>query len=438
MVVFMLFCYDLILYTADLAVLTRFMDTAYGDSKNKKPGRWIMLLSAALFSCVIIWLSPFGGTYPFLSVLLSFFLLSRYPPNMQKKIFFSCIQCAVSFYLVFLILAILRSFEVNLRHIGINYFIVLGCMHASFWILIYLLTKFCSKGRAHTLPNHLLLTVLSIPCVSFIVLVFFTIRTNNNPQTLFTLEIPLLCAFIFMNIMAAVIYDQFCDTLAKNSEMILLRQQLDLSEQHFTELMEQQDMVKGIRHDMKNHFQTVLLMLKEKAPTNNVEAYIQNLISDISTASRVVSTGNMGIDAILSLKLARIAEKHIPLDSKITIPPGLKLNDQDSVIILGNILDNAIDACGQIAPEKRWIRLELTYVSHTIFIRSSNPIPSAPNSSAGKRVKGDAADNGLHGFGLKNVRSAIKKYDGIMDIDDSDQKFTVKIACPDTNVVSDS
>ena len=204
MVVFMLFCYDLILYTADLAVLTRFMDTAYGDSKNKKPGRWVMLLPAALFSCVIIWLSPFGGTYPFLSVLLSFFLLSRYPPNMQKKIFFSCIQCAVSFYLVFLILAILRSFEVNLRHIGINYFIVLGCMHASFWILIYLLTKFCSKGR-------------------------------------FTLEIPLLCAFVFMNIMAAVIYDQFCDTLAKNSEMILLRQQLDLSEQHFTELMEQQD-----------------------------------------------------------------------------------------------------------------------------------------------------------------------------------------------------
>lgn len=426
MVVFLLFCYDLFLYTADLAMLTRFMDTAYGDFRKKNISRWIMLLTAALLSCLIIWKSPLGGTYPFLSVLLSFLFLPFYPHNTQKKIFFLCIQCAVSLYLVFLVLAVIRSFEVDLKYIGTNYFIVLGCMHASFWVLIHLLKMFCSKGKSHTLPNNLLLTVLSIPCVSLIVLVFFTIRTNNNPQTLFTLEIPLLCTFLFMNIMAAFIYDQFCSTLEKNGEMILLRQQIYLSEQHFAELMEQQEIVKGLRHDMKNHLQTVLLMINEEISSENVKAYIQNLITDTSSASRVISTGNMGIDAILSLKTARITKKHIPLDSQITIPPGINLKDEDSVVILGNILDNAIDACEQATPEKRWIRLELTYVSRTIFIRISNPaLPIVKNSQK------DGTDAGLHGFGLKNVRTAIKKYNGIIDIDQSDEKFTVKIACPD-------
>lgn len=84
--------------------------------------------------------------------------------NVETKIF-------LSGYLVTLVIALLQSFNVNLRYIGINYYITLGGMHLVFLLLILLLGMF-SKEAPISLPNKLLLVVLSIPISSLLVLVF--------------------------------------------------------------------------------------------------------------------------------------------------------------------------------------------------------------------------------------------------------------------------
>ena len=68
MVKFLLICLDLLLYGIDFAVLLRFMDIQYGKSSLKLKTRILLLLSAAAISGVLLWISPFAGTYPFFSV----------------------------------------------------------------------------------------------------------------------------------------------------------------------------------------------------------------------------------------------------------------------------------------------------------------------------------------------------------------------------------
>lgn len=99
---------------------------------------------------------------------------------------------------------------------------------------------------------------------------------------------------------------------------------------------------------MKNYLQSLILMINQISPqtkeTRNIQEYIQNLLPDIHEAAPVVFTGNMGIDAILSLKITQMKELKIAIDS---------------IIILENLLDNAIKACKENPRENRWLRLEM-------------------------------------------------------------------------------
>lgn len=262
-----------------------------------------------------------------------------------------------------------------------------------------------------------------IPVVSFLVLIFFIIRINNNPYILFSLEFPLILAFILINVITAFIYGKFCNLLKKTSEVLLLKQQINLSEQYFQDLTEAQNKLKGIRHDMKNHLQSLLLMSDQISPQTkeirNIQEYLQQLLSGIQEASQIISTGNMGMDAILSLKIAQIREQQIAVNSVVTVPADINFSIEDSIIILGNILDNALKACRENPAEKRWIRLEVRYIPHSLFIRITNPLPI--------HAQCFPYNSGEHGFGLKNIRTAIKKYNGTIEIENNGQTFTVKI-----------
>lgn len=420
MVVFFLFCYDLLLYSLDFIILISFMDNQYGDCKLPRIQKNLLMVFIIICSAILLWVSPFSGTYPFFSIIFSFIFLPFYSGKLQKKILFSTSQLAISGYLIALILALLQSLNINLQYIGWNYYITLGGMHLVFWGLILLLKKF-SKKDSSSLPTKLLIVVLAIPVSSLLVLTFFIIRSNNNPIMLYSLEIPLLFVFIFINILTAFIYSQFCDLLRRGHEVLLLKQQIYISEQHFEDLISAQERLKSIRHDMKNHLQTLLLLAKQTPfPSHDIQEYIQRLLSNVQSASQIISTGNLGIDAILSLKISQIEEMGISLSTKIVLPPNLRITFEDSIIIFGNILDNAIEACEKIPPKQRWIRLEITYVCRSIFIRISNPFPD---------IKKPCAEDiyGEHGFGLKNVQTVIKKYNGTMDIENSNSAFNIKL-----------
>lgn len=100
----------------------------------------------------------------------------------------------------------------------------------------------------------------------------------------------------------------------------------------------------------------------------------------------------------------------------VQIPRELSVTAADLYILLGNTLDNAIEACAALPPEQREINIKLKTHNRILFYEIENPY--AP--SYGNRVRG-----GLHGYGLQNVRRCVEKYQGTLEIQKGDNIFRV-------------
>ena len=129
MVKILLICLDLLLYGIDFAVLLKFMDIQYGKNSLTLKTRVLLLLSVAAISGVILWVSPFAGTYPFFSVLFSLFFLRFYQKDWQKMILLSSIEFVTALYLTVFLLAVIRSTKLDFSYLGLNFFLLSGSMH---------------------------------------------------------------------------------------------------------------------------------------------------------------------------------------------------------------------------------------------------------------------------------------------------------------------
>ncbi len=365
---------------------------------------------------------PFCRNVPFFQRVFSLFFLRFYQKDWQKMILLFSIEFVTALYLTVFLLAVIRSAKLDFSYLGLNFFFLSGSMHVCFWCLILILGKIRMEESVLLPPKHFAV-IMAIPGISFLVLVFFLLRINFYPDTLFFLEFPLITAFIFINVTTAFIYSQFCNLLKRNTDVLLLQQQIKLSEQYYEDLSLSQQRLKGIRHDMKNHLQSLCWMAARITPksreTEEIQEYLGHLTQDIGEASQILSTGNMGLDAILSLKLGQAREEKITVQSKISVPKEIGLATEDGIIILGNLLDNAMKACRENPKEKRWIHLDIHYIPRTLFIRITNPLPFLQ--------EGEKEQKKGQGFGLKNVRTAVKNYHGVLEIQEEKKCFTVKI-----------
>lgn len=185
--------------------------------------------------------------------------------------------------------------------------------------------------------------------------------------------------------------------------------------------------MRGWRHDYRNHIGT----MKVLARSGNMEEllrYLDMLESDLDTVDMPVKTGNPMADAILGSKLALAAEKHIPVKTSVRIPVKLGFPELDLCIILGNLLDNAIEANMSLPEEERMIRVYMDIKETRLYL-------SVTNLCAGKKlVRKDgrfATKKGEgHGFGLVRIDTIIERHGGYLSRNSEDGAFTTEILLP--------
>jgi sensor histidine kinase regulating citrate/malate metabolism len=100
--------------------------------------------------------------------------------------------------------------------------------------------------------------------------------------------------------------------------------------------------MRGWRHDYHNHIQTLLVLNGNEKQTKE---YLMKLNDDLTSVDTVIKTGNVMIDAILNSKLSLIKSKNIAVNAKAVVPAQLTISEIDLCVIIGNLLDNALEAC---------------------------------------------------------------------------------------------
>ncbi len=170
---------------------------------------------------------------------------------------------------------------------------------------------------------------------------------------------------------------------SRKQEKQLEEYQRDLIETHFQEVNAMYRQIRGWRHDYRNHIQT----MKAYAADQNWDAlvaYLNLLDTDLHTVDLAVKTGNAMTDAILNSKISLAKSKDIPLRAEASIPYELKIPELDLCVIIGNLLDNAIEASLTLPKEKRMIRLYMDMKGPQLYIH-------APTSMRAKKCPGSTA-----------------------------------------------
>lgn len=202
--------------------------------------------------------------------------------------------------------------------------------------------------------------------------------------------------------------------------------QNDLITKHCDEVQNIYKTMRGWRHDYHNHIQTLLALSGDVEKTRE---YLLNLNADLTTVDTVLKTGNVMVDAILNSKLSLLKAKDIQVNAKAVVPPALQISEIDLCVIIGNLLDNAMEAClRQTEGEERFIRLFIGILKDQLYVSVSNSAYGELRKE-GKTYLSTKKSVG-HGFGLMRVDRIVKKYDGYINRQNEEGVFATEIMLP--------
>lgn len=247
------------------------------------------------------------------------------------------------------------------------------------------------------------LLLLVIPAMSVIVL--SVLMVGDLPQ----MAGILICGcMLIINISVFYLYHILIENYINLRENDIYKQQTYAYQNQLEVIMESGNRVRALRHDMKNHILAlqVLVQRKEIEETNQ---YLDSMKSFMTNPKEYVKTGNDTVDSLLNYKIQKANEVLNVVETKISIPEQLHLRSFDLNVLLGNLLDNAIDASMQTEDKKLKITIKLD--KGILFLNICN---SCQRIADGRNnfLETTKEDKVNHGIGLKNVRRIVGKYHG--------------------------
>lgn len=202
--------------------------------------------------------------------------------------------------------------------------------------------------------------------------------------------------------------------------------QNDLIAKHCDEVDHIYRQMRGWRHDYHNHIQAMLALLDNPEELRN---YLWMLNDDLTTVDTVLKTGNVMVDAILNSKLSLIKSKNIAVNAKATVPQALQISEIDLCAIIGNLLDNAMEAClRQPETEERFIRVYIGLLKKQLYICVTNSVSGTVKKTGTSYLS--TKNSHAHGFGLMRIDTLAEKYGGYVNRQSEEGAFATEVMLP--------
>lgn len=197
----------------------------------------------------------------------------------------------------------------------------------------------------------------------------------------------------------------------------------ELLQKYYAEVENMYTKMRGWRHDYRHHIQTMKVHAA-KGELGEIQRYLELLDDDLTNVETVVKTGNRIADAILNSKLSLAAKKQIQVKAQAQIPVLLTVPELDLCIIIGNLLDNAMEACMELPPERRLIRIYMEMKGNYLYFSLTN------TAGGGKKKHFNTIKGAGHGFGLARVDEIVKKHGGYITRASEDEAFSTEVLLP--------
>ena len=181
-------------------------------------------------------------------------------------------------------------------------------------------------------------------------------------------------------------------------------------------------------HEYKNQIMCISALIKKKN-YQELEKYVNEISGRLDKELDFICTNNVIVDAILNSKYQEIRGKKIVFVLKINDLANLFIRDEDIVIILANLLNNAIEACEK-CENKKIIKLKFIHEDNSVVISVKNTHRNVINYVDNEIQTSKKEETGEHGVGIKNIIEIIEKYEGSYVIQSDDKEFYFSILIP--------
>lgn len=219
-----------------------------------------------------------------------------------------------------------------------------------------------------------------------------------------------------------VLYDKL---MIRSYEQQLQEYQNKVFDRQVQEVEHMYTTMRAWRHDYHNHLQNLKAKLR-KAEVEESLGYLNELEQELDDIRQLVETGNANMDAILNSKLSLALAQGIDIHVKASVPESIPFQDTDMCALLGNLTDNAVEACAKVK-EQPFLRLYIGLYKGQLYISCTNA-----TSEVVRKLDADyvTRKRGNHGHGLKRMDLIVEKYDGFIQRKNEPGVFTTEIMLP--------
>ena len=290
-----------------------------------------------------------------------------------------------------------------------------------FLAVIIALKKVFTDDEIKELSVRYSIMLVLIPMGSIYIMnnVFMLGFTVNDNHTRINSAITVII-LLGMNILIFYIYMKLADDLRLRRMASVYEQQLELCERHQQEREISILQLRDAKHNMKNNLVSILAYAENRQHEKIIQGGFINEIMEESgmTIAAISNSGNIVIDSLIGYWYVTAKKKEIDFQTDICIPMMLPFKGADICLILGNLLENAVEAAQKV-DGKKYIEIKMKYDKNNILLSVTNSYSGKLLKTKDHRLKSTKTDAENHGVGLASVYRAVAKYCGTVIIDDS-------------------
>lgn len=254
---------------------------------------------------------------------------------------------------------------------------------------------------------------IAISCLTVKMAGYYNTKLAN------ALSLSIIFLVLLSNILTFTIFAKFTSLIASDYQKELLIQEAKSKELYYEQVEESNKKIRMIKHDLKNRMITIAAS-KDK---NIILSEIIKIIGELDESGKKIYTKNVIINTILNSKISIAQKKNIKMNILVIIPAKLNIGYSDAGIIIGNLLDNAIEACEFLTCNYRWINIDMQYKKGKLIFKICN----SKKENKVNVNKSNKKNSSEHGLGVKSVKSVINKYNGTIEFSDYIDSFETSV-----------
>jgi len=273
-------------------------------------------------------------------------------------------------------------------------------------------------------------------------IIFFLLRLENKITlvflVLFLVSVGLLLFLSYMFNETSIYLSFLIATLfllAENNQVFMRKSYEEAATEYQNKILDKQvEEVQNIyltmrswRHDYHNHLQKLKahIMMDQIKEANQ---YLNELEIDLDNVNQLVESGNINLDAILNSKLSLAIKNNIDINYQAKVPETLTISDIDLCVLIGNLIDNAVEACEKIENNSsKFIRVYIGIFKKQLYISVTNSTNEVIRKLDEEYI---SSKRGNHGHGLKRINNIVNKYDGYINRQNEPAVFVTEALLP--------